>query len=90
MNVNKIVISIGLLAVLSVAVGGAVFGQSSDLPPAETDAMARLNNSPRHGEWVVIDAGGEDKVDACKSRFGVVGYCWGGGISFGYATSETV
>ncbi|HUI70685.1 MAG TPA: dienelactone hydrolase family protein [Spirochaetia bacterium] len=42
----------------------AVFGQSAGLPPAEADAKARLENSPRHGEWVTIDAGAGDKVDA--------------------------
>lgn len=28
------------------------------LPPAEEAAKARLNASPRHGEWVTVDAGG--------------------------------
>jgi carboxymethylenebutenolidase len=45
-------------------VGVALFGQSAGLPPAEADAKARLDSSPRHGEWVTVDAGGGDKVDA--------------------------
>ena len=39
------------------------FGQSAGLPPAEAAAMQRLESSPRHGEWVTVDAGGGDKVD---------------------------
>jgi carboxymethylenebutenolidase len=33
------------------------------LPPVEADAKARLLASPRHGEWVKVDAGGGDIVD---------------------------
>jgi len=33
------------------------------LPPVETAALERLDKSPRHGEWVTVDAGGGDKVD---------------------------
>jgi carboxymethylenebutenolidase len=50
------------LAVLLV-LGGAAFAQAV-LPPLEGDAPDRLARSPRHGEWVTIDAGGGDKVDA--------------------------
>jgi len=42
----------------------AVFGQSAGLPPAEADAKARLDSSPRHGEWVTVEAGGGDTVNA--------------------------
>jgi carboxymethylenebutenolidase len=52
-----------MIAVLCV-VGTAAFGQSAGLPPAEADAKARLISSPRHGEWVTVDAGGGDKLDA--------------------------
>ena len=34
------------------------------LPPGEDSALARLNASPRHGEWVKYDAGGGDSVQA--------------------------
>jgi carboxymethylenebutenolidase len=42
----------------------AAVGQAAALPPAEADSKARLDNSPRHGEWVTVDAGSGDKVDA--------------------------
>ncbi len=43
----------------------AVFasGQAA-LPPLEADAKARLSASPRHGEWVSVEAAGGDRVDA--------------------------
>ncbi|MEX1259037.1 MAG: dienelactone hydrolase family protein [Gemmatimonadota bacterium] len=34
------------------------------LPAGEADATARLNASPRHGEWVTVPAGGGDEVRA--------------------------
>lgn len=34
------------------------------LPPGAAEAAARLESSPRHGEWVTIDAGGADSVSA--------------------------
>jgi carboxymethylenebutenolidase len=34
---------------------------AADAPPLEKDAKARLDKSPRHGEWVEIDAPGADK-----------------------------
>jgi len=42
----------------------AVSAQSAGLPPAEAGAKARLETSPRHGEWVTVNAGGGDTVDA--------------------------
>jgi carboxymethylenebutenolidase len=42
----------------------AVFGQAAGLPPAEADAGQRLQDTPRHGEWVKLDAGSGDMVDA--------------------------
>ncbi len=168
----------GALLALSAAAAAA---QAVVLPPVEADARARLAASPRHGEWVKVDAGGGDMVDAwvvyperpdpapvvlvvheifglsdwiravadqiaaegfiavapdflsgkgpggagsgeldadaarkinsgldptevfrrldavsryatslpaATSRFGVIGFCWGGGISFGYATAQ--
>ena len=41
----------------------AVSAQAA-LPPLEADAKARLASSPRHGEWVSVEAGGGDRVDA--------------------------
>lgn len=34
------------------------------LPAGEGDAVARLNSSPRHGEWVTVPAGSGDEVNA--------------------------
>lgn len=39
-----------------------VFAQT--LPAGEADATARLNASPRHGEWVTVPAGDGDEVRA--------------------------
>lgn len=157
----------------------ALAGQA--LPPGESGALEQLHKSPRHAEWVTVDAGGGDKVDlwvvyperkekapvvlvvheifglndwaravtdslaaagfiavapdflsgmgpggkgssamtvdqarslnsnlkldevyrrldaaskyatalpSAKAAFGVIGFCWGGGISFGYATRQ--
>jgi len=50
-------------SVLLVAATAAV-GQAVVLPPTEADSRARLESSPRHGEWVTIEAGGGDTVDA--------------------------
>jgi len=49
-----------LLALLVPA--GALAAQG--LPPTEDGAVARLNGSPRHGEWATFDAGGGDSVRA--------------------------
>ena len=40
--------------------GGAI--ASSQLPAPESLVVDRLNHSPRHGEWVKVDAGGGDSV----------------------------
>ena len=50
-------------AVLVLCGGAAAFAQAAGLPPAEAAALQRLESSPRHGEWVTVDAGGGDKVD---------------------------
>jgi len=52
-----------LLSVIILFAAAAAFGQSAGLPPAEAGAKAQLEGSPRHGEWVTVDASG-DKVDA--------------------------
>ena len=43
----------------------SVYGaaRAAGLPPGEADAKTRLLNSPRHGEWARVDAGGGDMVD---------------------------
>jgi carboxymethylenebutenolidase len=51
----------GVFVLVAAAAG---FGQAAGLPPAEAASMQRLESSPRHGEWVTVDAGGGDKVDA--------------------------
>ena len=40
------------------------FSQVSAIPPTEDRTMERLDSSPRHGEWVAVDAGMGDEVDA--------------------------
>lgn len=158
------------------------FAQIQNLPPDGDGAMKHINDSPRHGEWVIVDAGMGDRVEAwlvyperrddapvviviheiygltdwiravadqlaaegfiaiapdmlsgkapggkgsnavsqddarglirsleweeierrlnataryatslpaATSRYGIVGFCWGGGISFQYATAQT-
>lgn len=49
---------------LSAIGAGAAFTESTGLPPGEAGAVARLASSPRHGEWVRVEAGGGDMVDA--------------------------
>jgi carboxymethylenebutenolidase len=39
-------------------------GVQGALPPSEADAMARLNGSPRHGEWVTVTSGPNDSTRA--------------------------
>lgn len=50
-----------VFSLLAVPAGAAA---AQGLPPAEDAAVARLNASPRHGEWVKVDAGGGDSVQA--------------------------
>ena len=50
------------LASAALLLPGAALGQ--ELPPDEAAARDRLNDSPRHGEWVRFDAGGGDTVEA--------------------------
>lgn len=52
--------AVGLLLFLG---GAMAWGQSNGPPPVEADAKARLESSPRHGEWVSVDAGSGDMVD---------------------------
>ena len=55
---SLIAVSLFLIAGLSMAAAQA------SLPPAEAAAPERLSKSPRHGEWVTIEAAGEDRFDA--------------------------
>ncbi|MDQ3518649.1 MAG: hypothetical protein M3466_09615, partial [Gemmatimonadota bacterium] len=39
---------------------GAMVVSNPSLPAGEADAMARLNSSPRHGEWAMVSTGPGD------------------------------
>ena len=52
------------LKVFALLAGAAPAAAAQGLPPGEDSAVARLNASPRHGEWVSYDAGGGDSVKA--------------------------
>ena len=41
-----------------------LFSQMQTFPPDGDGAIGHINDSPRHGEWVTIDAGKGDRVDA--------------------------
>lgn len=56
-----------LSSVLALVVVGAIppsLAFAQEIPPDEEGALARLNASPRHGEWVDYDAGEGDTVRA--------------------------
>jgi len=53
-----------LLKVCALLACAAPAAAAQGLPPGEDSAVARLNASPRHGEWVAYDAGGGDSVKA--------------------------
>jgi len=50
-------------SLLALALGDSA-ARAQSLPPDEAGALAALNASPRHGEWVMVDAGGGDSVKA--------------------------
>lgn len=54
------------MAAFALLAAAAAFASPSlsaqQLPPLEADALARLNASPRHGEWVTVPAGNGDEV----------------------------
>jgi carboxymethylenebutenolidase len=58
MNRRLIAVSVLLLSV------GALWAQTAGLPAGGDEARARLNDSPRHGEWVTYTAEGGDSVEA--------------------------
>jgi carboxymethylenebutenolidase len=43
---------------------GALWAQTAGLPASGDNARMRLNDSPRHGEWVTYQAEGGDRVEA--------------------------
>jgi carboxymethylenebutenolidase len=53
-----------ILKVFTILAGAAPAAGAQGLPPSEDSAVARLNASPRHGEWVKVDAGAGDTVGA--------------------------
>jgi carboxymethylenebutenolidase len=57
---NKKLLSI----VVILASAGLLWAQTEGLPASGDDARARLNESPRHGEWVTYSAEGGDRVEA--------------------------
>lgn len=56
-----------ILTVFLFSVASLIFTAQKDdagLPPLEADAQARLDKSPRHGEWITYTAENNDKVEA--------------------------
>lgn len=53
-----------VLALVAGGMGSPLPGASQTLPPGEEGALAHLDASPRHGEWVDFDAGEGDMVRA--------------------------
>jgi carboxymethylenebutenolidase len=56
------IITVAAVFVLITAFAG--FARTRNLPPDGDAAMRHINESPRHGEWVTVDAGMGDEVDA--------------------------
>ncbi len=54
----------GVGAALAVTAFAATAAYPQDLPASNAQAKARLDASPRHGEWVKYDAGADDSVTA--------------------------
>lgn len=51
---------VAFAVIVLMAAASFAFGQSAGLPPAEAAAKGSLEGSPRHGEWVTVDAGAGD------------------------------
>jgi len=60
MNAGFRVVVVATVLVLSSLAATA----QASLPPAEAAALERLTTSPRHGEWVSLEAGAGDRFDA--------------------------
>ncbi|UCF99125.1 MAG: dienelactone hydrolase family protein [Spirochaetaceae bacterium] len=58
MNKRSIAVAALLLGV------GLLWAQSAGLPAGGEEARDRLNESPRHGEWITYSAEGGDRVEA--------------------------
>ncbi len=56
-RIQERLVPLALLTVL--ATGTTLSGQQQPLPASEETARARLNSSPRHGEWVKVQSGGD-------------------------------
>lgn len=66
-RVRGVVLSVWVLAMLPAVSSHVLSAQErpgSTLPPSGEEAAERLRTSPRHGEWVRVDAGGSDTVSA--------------------------
>jgi carboxymethylenebutenolidase len=61
---RKLMLSTGLSTLIFLTVINLGFAKTKGIPPVEEQALDRLNKSPRHGEWVTINAGRGDRVDA--------------------------
>lgn len=53
-----------LAGMVGIPLGAALPLSAQSIPAGEADATARLDASPRHGEWVTYDAGDGDEVGA--------------------------
>jgi carboxymethylenebutenolidase len=53
-----------IAAALFLLAAGLLPAQTSAIPAGENEEKARLNGSPRHGEWVTYQAEGGDQVEA--------------------------
>ena len=58
------VVSVGAVAALSGCASDGPPAAEVPLPPGATEARARLNGTPRHGEWVMIGAAPGDSIRA--------------------------
>jgi carboxymethylenebutenolidase len=60
----KIGIVLYSLVILGISALSGCSSSPKTLPGAESEALSRLTLSPRHGEWVTVDAGNGDKVES--------------------------
>lgn len=57
-------VTVALFGVIAAFFAPLVNLSAQELPADEPGSLERLNTSPRHGEWVTIDAGGGDMIRA--------------------------
>jgi carboxymethylenebutenolidase len=60
---HKPILRVLFSLILVAGAAGTALALADELPPVEPDALSRLVSSPRHGEWVTVQAGG-DSVEA--------------------------